>query len=427
MEFLKRGMLQWKILMERIDFDCLNRLAYKYGTPYYLMDGDVFLHNITSFKDVFVSKYPKIIVGYSFKTNYVPALCRIAKDAGCYAEVVSEMEYDLAKKIGFKSVIFNGPIKHDSIIWKALDEGAVVNLDSLYEVDSIIKYKQKRPNKEVTVGLRLNIDLTDSDGISKIQCGLRVGRFGFTKNVLVDVIHVLRKHGVRIVSLHGHTSSSDRAVANYGLIVTQMLSLCSELHLDDIDYFDVGGGFFGAAAKGIDVSDKPKYSDYADIILDTCLENEWFRKVQPNIVIEPGVSVVANVFSYVSKIFQTKEIAGQKFLSTDGTVFDVKPTLHNNNLPHTFFTKTVADDTYVASLVGSTCMEKDVILSNVRVPNSIKGGDYVKIDGVGAYTIVLTPTFINYLSPIISIENSEEILVRRRQTLSDVTAVYNNI
>lgn len=329
-------MLQWKILMGQTDFNYLNRLSYKYGTPYYLMDGDVYLHNLTSIREAFVSKYPKLVVGYSFKTNYVPALCKIAKEAGCYAEVVSEMEYDLAKKIGFKGVIFNGPIKRDFILWKALDEGAIVNIDSLYEVESIVKYKLEKPDKEVSVGLRLNIDLTDSDGVSKIQCGLRVGRFGFTKKNLDSVVPVLKKHDIRIVSLHGHTSSSDRAVANYSLIVTQMLSLCSELHLDDIDYFDVGGGFFGAAAKGIDVSNKPKYSDYADVILDTCLENEWFRKVQPNIVIEPGVSVVANVFSYVAKIYQVKEIAGQKFLSVDGTAFDVKPTLHNNNLPHTF-------------------------------------------------------------------------------------------
>lgn len=411
--------------MEQIDFEYLDRLANKYGTPYYLMNGDVYLNNISSFKEAFVSKYSKLVIGYSFKTNYVPALCKIAMNAGCYAEVVSEMEYDLAKKIGFKNVIFNGPIKRDSILKKALEDGAVINLDSLYEVESIVKYKSENPNKDIAVGLRLNIDLTDQDGVSKVQCGLRVGRFGFTKKILADVIPLLRKHGIRIISLHGHTSSSDRAVANYGLIVDQMLSLCNEYHLDDLNYFDVGGGFFGAAAKGIDVSNKPKYSDYADMILGKCLADEWFSKVKPNVVIEPGVSVVANVFSYVSRIYQTKEIAGQNFLSTDGTVFDVKPTLHSNNLPHSFFTKDVAADSYVANLVGSTCMEKDVILSEVKVPSTIKGGDYVKIDGVGAYTIVLTPTFINYVSPIISISETGDSLVRRRQTLADVMTIYN--
>ncbi len=411
--------------MEQIDFNYLDKLAQKYGTPFYLMDGSTYLCNIESFKSAFLSKYPKLVVGYSFKTNYVPALCNIAMAAGCYAEVVSEMEYDLAKRIGFRNIIFNGPIKREPILERALNDGSVINLDSLYEVDSVLKYKSENPDKDVAVGLRLNIDLTDADGVSKVQCGLRVGRFGFSKKLLSEVIPSLKKSGIRIISLHGHTSSSDRAVANYGLIVSQMLSLCSDFQLDDLQYFDVGGGFFGAAAKGIDVTNKPKYSDYADIILDLCLKNDWFKKMQPNIVIEPGVSVVANVFSYVSRIFQAKEIAGQRFLTTDGTVFDVKPTLHSNNLPHTFYVRKPGNGTYVANLVGSTCMEKDVILSDVNVPENVEEGDYVKIDGVGAYTIVLTPTFINYVSPIVSIEGKKETLVRRRQTLDDVMAFYN--
>lgn len=407
-----------------MNFVQLDEIARKYGTPYYLMDGDRYLANIKAFQEAFRSRYSKLIVGYSFKTNYVPALCKIAKEAGCYAEVVSEMEYALAKRIGFEHIIFNGPIKKEVALVTALKDKAVINLDSRYEVDTVLKYKSEYPSEEVSVGLRLNIDLIDENGSSKVQCGLRVGRFGFSQTVLEEVVPILRDNGIKIVSIHGHTSSSDRAVVNYDLIVSQMLKVCEHFGFNDLKYFDVGGGFFGAPAKGIDVSNKPKYSDYANCILDTCLASKWFKLVKPTIVIEPGVSVVANVFSYVSKIFQTKEIAEQKFLTTDGTVFDVKPTLHGNNLPHAFYTKEDNLKTYTANLVGSTCMEKDVILNGVEVPENIGYGDYVKIDGVGAYTVVLTPTFINYLSPIIGVKNTETFIVRRRQTIDDVIALY---
>lgn len=409
-----------------MNFVQLDKIARKYGTPYYLMDGGVFLANIEAFQAAFKPRYSRLVVGYSFKTNYVPALCKIAKEAGCYAEVVSEMEYVLAKRIGFEHIIFNGPIKKDSVLITALKDKAVINLDSAYELDTVLKYKSEHPEEEVSVGLRLNIDLTDKDGVSKLQCGLRIGRFGFSQAMLKGVVSLLRDNGIKIVSLHGHTSSSDRAVANYNLIVLQMLQVCECLELNDLQYFDVGGGFFGAAAKGIDVSNKPKYENYANCILDACLSNEWFKQVQPTIVIEPGVSVVANVFSYVSKIFQVKDIAGQKFLTTDGTVFDVKPTLHSNNLPHIFYTKECCNETYIANLVGSTCMEKDVILKEVEVPERIEYGDYVKIDGVGAYTIVLTPTFINFISPIIGVTDNDDktFIVRRRQTIDDVVTLY---
>lgn len=407
-----------------MDINTLDTIAQQYGTPFYLMDENVYIKNITAFQEAFKKKYNKLIVGYSFKTNYVPALCKIAKDAGCYAEVVSEMEYSLAKRIGFDKIIFNGPIKKPECLINALADNVIINIDSRYELDAIMKYKAEHPNEVISIGLRLNIDLTDTDGVSKVQCGLRVGRFGFSEEMLDEIIPVLRDKDIKIISLHGHTSSSDRAVANYGLITKQMLHICEKFALNDLQYFDVGGGFFGAAAKGIDISNKPNYEDYANCILDLCLNNKWFMLIKPTIVIEPGVSVVANVFSYVSKIFQMKDLAGQKFLTTDGSVFDVKPTFHNNNLPHQFYVRKNNTNTYKVNLVGSTCMEKDIILNNVEVPSSISYGDYVRIEGVGAYTISLTPIFINYLSPILSIKDNRISIVRRRQTIDDVISLY---
>lgn len=407
-----------------MNFNTLDTIAQQYGTPFYLMDEEMYIKNITAFQEAFSRKYDKLIIGYSFKTNYVPALCKIAKEAGCYAEVVSEMEYSLAKRLGFDKIIFNGPIKKTVSLKKALADKAIINIDSRYELDTVLEYKAEHPNDIVGVGLRLNVNLTDEEGISKVQCGLRVGRFGFSEKMLEEIIPMLRDKDIKIISLHGHTSSSDRAVANYGLITEQMLQICEKFTLKDLQYFDVGGGFFGAAAKGIDISNKPNYVDYADCILDLCLSNKWFMRIKPTIVIEPGVSVVANVFSYVSKIFQVKDIAGQKFLTTDGTVFDVKPTLHKNNLPHLFYVRKNETGTFLANLVGSTCMEKDVILNNVEVPSSIGYGDYVKIEGVGAYTIALSPTFINYLSPILSIKDNNVSIIRRRQTIDDVISLY---
>ena len=401
----------------------IDNLAERFGTPFYLMDGDRYLANINAFRAAFQSPC-ELIVGYSFKTNYVPALCKIAKEAGCYAEVVSEMEYELARRIEFEHIIFNGPIKSETIIAEALQDGAVINLDSLYEVDSVLRFKKQHPDEAVSVGLRLNIGLTDDSGESKIQCGLRVGRFGFPKEQIGEVISRLRAAGIKIISLHGHTSSSDRAVANYRIIALQMLEVCEAYSLNDLRYFDVGGGFFGAAAEGVDTSEKPTYEDYADCILAECGSNEWFGKIAPAIVIEPGVSVTANVFSYVSKIYQVKEIAGQTFLTTDGTVFDVKPTMHSNNLPYAFYAHKSDSETMWANLVGSTCMEKDVILTDIAVPASIAHGDYVRINGVGAYTIVLSPTFINYLSPIIELKDGKAIEIRRRQNIADVISLY---
>lgn len=406
-----------------MNFELLDKLSSNYGTPFYFMNGKTFIDNIHSFQDAFKKRYERLIVGYSFKTNYVPALCQIAKDVGCYAEIVSYMELQIAQKLGFKHFIFNGPIKTDEGLIAAIKADAIINLDSEYEIDFICKYKEEHPECKPQIGLRINVRLIDEDGHSTIQCGLKQGRFGFPHEILERNINRLNSAGIDIVSLHGHTSSSDRGVVNYKIIVQQMLKVCKQFQLNDIQFFDVGGGFFGAAAEGICIMGKPNYEDYANIILDNVLSDEWFKHHQPSIVIEPGSSVVSNVFEYVTKIYQNKQIGETHFVIVDGSVFDVKPTLHTNNLPFSVVRKEERKEKDICDVVGSTCMEKDVILKGVEMP-TVEKGDYIIMRGIGAYTISLTPTFINYLSPILYFEEDTIKVVRRRQNVNDVLITY---
>lgn len=408
-----------------MDIINLNKIVAKVGTPFYTLDVEQYKQNVALFKEAFLKRYSKLVIGYSFKTNYIPQLCHIAKELGAYAEVVSRFEYDLAIKMGFpgKRIIYNGPVKKTEDIFYALGNNSLVNLDSSQEVESVLKYRSENPKKKIEIGLRINIDLKDSSGESHVQCGLREGRFGFSSEVLPIIIDLLHKNNIDITSLHGHSSSSDRAVANYAIISNQMLSVCERNDLSKLKFFNIGGGFFGAAAKGIDISYKPTYEDYADAIVNILHNNKWFMRIQPSIVIEPGVSVVANTMSFYSKVYEVKKIKDKNFIVIDGSVYDVKPTLHQNNLPHQFIHSTnSAKNTYKADVVGSTCMEKDVILSSIETNCNV--GDYIRFDGVGAYTIVMTPTFINLFSPILLLENGTVKVIRRRQTLDDFLRAY---
>lgn len=409
--------------MGQINYNTLKELDESVGSPFYIMHPDVYEENVKAFAAAFRKRYAKLIVGYSFKTNYVPVLCMRAKQLGCYAEVVSDMEMDLALSLGFGNIIFNGPIKRDKALVKAINAGAIINIDAEYEVDFLCQYHIEHPEQEIKAGLRLNVKLTDENGNSVVQNGLRCGRFGFTHDILSRNIQKLRDAGIKIISVHGHTSSSDRAVINYQVISDYMLRVCEEFELNDIEYFDIGGGYFGAAPEGLDLTGRPKYEDYANIVVDRVEKSEWFKKRKPYIVIEPGSSVVSNVFRYYTKVYQIKHIGDKNFAMVDGTVFDVKPTMHSNNLPHAVISNSEDGEDMIYDVVGSTCMEKDVILMDVSL-KGLKAGDYIEIRGVGAYTICLTPTFINYMAPIVSIEKEGAKIVRRRQQLEDILTIY---
>ena len=99
-------------------------------TPYYLFYADEFIANYHDLLSCFRAIYPDYQIAYSFKTNYTPAVCRIILKLNGYAEVVSDMEYRLARKIGFPAdrIVYNGPGKEACLEECILGNG-LLNID----------------------------------------------------------------------------------------------------------------------------------------------------------------------------------------------------------------------------------------------------------------------------------------------------------
>ena len=114
-------------------------------TPQYVFQEAAFIENYRYFESCFQKLYPNYRVSYSFKTNYTPYVCNLVKNLGGYAEVVSMMEYTLAKKLGYPDdkIIFNGPSKEEF-------PDCILNVDNLDELAEV-------PNKKI--GIRVNIDV----------------------------------------------------------------------------------------------------------------------------------------------------------------------------------------------------------------------------------------------------------------------------
>lgn len=407
--------------------EIIEHVAKTYGTPAYLVYPERFHHNINSFRNAFLKRYKKFILSYSFKTNYAPFILNGVLSNGCYAEVVSNMEYELALKLGFKGehIILNGPIKKRVDLYRALLNKSIIHLDGLYEVDDILFLVDKYNLKNVKVGLRVNMEINTDRGKSAIQAGLKASRFGFTEDVLSRIIPRLKKGGVKINSVHGHTSSTNRVVENYKIICNRLLEVCEKYELNNLEYIDVGGGFFGAAPDCIDVTNKPTYEDYAETITSVLMSNSWFMKIKPTIVIEPGTSVVSNTFELLTKIYQHKRVGDKQFVMLDASIHQVKPMLGSVNYPFTVYSQNSPQAEIVADLVGSTCMEVDVVAHKVRMSNYAHG-DLIVFEAEGAYRMNMTPTFINYQCPLVAIgkDNSFQ-LIRDRQKVNQVCDIFN--
>ncbi len=397
------------------------------GSPFYLFDEKVFVNNIERFRRAF-SRWPGFILAYSYKTNYVPYLCRLAKEQGGWAEVVSRMEYELALRTGQEpeKIIFNGPVKHYSDIELALDNNSIVNLDALYELKHLCQYAGAHPGKPIRVGLRINITLADSSGRSQIQNRLPVSRFGLSPDkehfkALLDSLGQIPN--LSVISLHGHTSSADRSPDCYRVITGTLADIAQKYFSQTVEYINIGGGFFGSVPSEMGFENVPSFDDYARVVCDVLDSYSWRKK--PTLVIEPGIAMAADAFCFITKVISLKQIAGRTIITVDGSAFNVKPTFHSRNLP---FEVIAGDDKArtqgVYSVAGATCMEKDYLLTDVSGTVPLIG-DYLCFSHCGAYTLVLTPPFINPAPAVVAQKDGDFEIIRSAQTVEDVFANYS--
>lgn len=401
----------------------VNMLKKQFGESFYLFDLERLRANYVNMFEAFSSRYQNFIIGYSYKTNYLPILLKEISKLGGYAEVVSRIEYDLALKIGVdpKKIIFNGPLKSQDDIAVALKEGSIINLDSFYEIEMVKEYIVNNNSNYYKVGLRVNFDM-NIDGMSPIQDGFKQSRFGFcveNGNFEKALNELKRMENVDVVGLHGHFSTQIRSLKVYEKITQKLCDLSKKHIANTLEYIDVGGGFYGDVPKIMKVNNVQSFDDYAKTICSIMNKEKGNFKNDPFLIIEPGLSLVVDTIQFYSQVIDVKKNRDEYFVLVNGSVHNIKPSIFKKNTPMELV-KTNIDDYKIDrfNVVGCTCMEKDYLLIDY-IGELPKVGDFLIFSNVGAYTIVLDPPFIKERPPIICKIGSQYKLVRKREKLDD--------
>jgi len=406
------------------NWEGLDALRNEHGPAFYLADLGRFEHNYRSFRDAFRTLYPRTELAYSYKTNYLPSLCRCVDDWGGYAEVVSSMEYELARRIGVSPdrIIFNGPYKRREEIVNALSEGAIVNIDSGYELDAV--EEAAATGRSISVGIRCNLRLPGADE----------SRFGFDveSDEFTAAIKRLQKiSGCRIVGLHCHLLTRQRSAEDYRVMAERMVALADAHFKDqDLEFLDLGGGFFSPMSEELRKTFSfpvPNYADYASAIAGV-FADRWPQHDGPELILEPGISITADIMRLVAEVVDWKTVGERHYALVAGSIYNIKPTKAARQLPMRVVRKPYAADagaTGVVDIVGYTCMEDDVLYRAWL--GSVAPGDFAVFDNVGAYTIVLKPPFIAGAPPILSVGSELELLavLRSAEKMTDVFTTYS--
>lgn len=364
--------------------------------PFYVIHQKKLESLIGKLKNAYQLYWPNYQIGYSYKTNSLPWVICFVRDQGCFAEVVSEDEYQLAKRYAIPDnhIIYNGPIKGKESFLSVVNNEGIVNVDSLREIGWLSELTGKH-----NVGIRVNFDL-EKYAAGQSQCGDEGGRFGFCyeNGELKKAINMIREQGNQVVGLHLHTSSKTRSLEVYQSIASMACRIAAEYELR-LKYVDIGGGFFGG------LQNKPQFEDYAREVAN--ILSEQFSPEQTQLIVEPGMALIGASVSYVTSVIDVKDTSYNRFVVLDGTRMDIDPLMTKSryfytlekNQPTAIYDKQV--------LCGSTCMEHDRLMT-LTDEQELQVGDRIVFDKVGAYTMCLTPLFIHYF-PAVYLENNGEM------------------
>ncbi|MEG1010015.1 MAG: diaminopimelate decarboxylase [Clostridia bacterium] len=386
-------------------------------TPYFLIKETELDKNILSFKTALNNNWPNSVLGYSIKTNSLPWVLKHMHKFNVFAEAVSDEEYQLAKMCGYKDneIIFNGPIKSNGQLKTAIDNGAIVNIDSQHELAFIKNNNFKRFD---TVGLRLNIDV---DMFLLEDVGFREDgfRFGFSEEdgCLKEAIELLRSNDNELqLGLHLHCNSVTRSLEVYKCIAKYASRIIKKYDLIP-SYIDIGGGFFGG------IEGKPTADQYISVITKEL--SKVVDKNKTTLIIEPGSAIIGSTIDLHTTVVDAKITKHTRIITTDGSRIHLDPFWKKENYMYSIISKNTNRYFGKQVICGYTCMDHDRImqLNNEIILNE---GDKIIYHRVGAYTMTFGGPFIRYF-PDVYVESSDTIYhIRKEMSVEKYYEIQTN-
>lgn len=409
-------------MVKELSYGLLDKLSDRFGNAFYLLESKTFEQNYNDLINAFKTYYPKVNIAYSYKTNYTPKLVQIVDRLGGYAEVVSDMEMEIALRSGVnpKRIIWNGPVKNMKKVKELLLTGGTVNIDSIYEADQIRIIAESYLEHQLNVGVRCNYEV--GDGV--------LSRFGFDVDgedfdAVMSLISTTPN--LHLVNLQAHFAKRspeywtaradgmlktyDKVVAKYGLKPERL---------------DIGGGMYGRMPDSLRSQlgiGTITYDDYAKRAAKAFAEH--FENVEdaPFLFIEPGSAVAGDCMRFVSRIETIKTVRGKVFATVIGSQKNIS--MNGINPPVEIVAGGVENRITVenADIVGFTCIEGDVLQKNYS--GSLAVGDYIVIGNCGSYSLVMKPPFILPNFPVIDICSDEVEVIKRGECFDDLFHTFN--
>lgn len=417
----KFGLPTKQKIISTIDEISVEKIMEKYGSPVFVLSERTMRDTISEAKQAFETRYPKVQFAWSYKTNYLDAVCSIFHDEGAWAEVVSAFEFEKALSLGVNGsqILFNGPEKSEEDLKLAIEHNACIHIDHFDELYLLIKITRQL-NQKARVAIRINLDA----GIYPIW-----DRFGFNYEngeAWNAINRIMLAEHLDLIGLHTHIGTYIMSANAYAIAASKLANLYMAIHrkFDHwLKYLDLGGGFAskntlkGAYMPGTETC--PSFDEYAEAISNAIISSEIPHGNLPVLFLETGRALIDDAGYLLTTVLANKRsTSGRRTMVIDAGV-NLLFTSFWYNLG-IFPTRELSTHVEESTIYGPLCMNIDVIRDAINFPQ-VKTGERLVIERVGAYNLTQWMQFITFRPNVVLIDvDGKSHIIRKKEDLESL-------
>jgi diaminopimelate decarboxylase len=395
----------------------IEHLVETYGSPLFVFSERILRARVGELRAELARRFSSFAIAWSYKTNYLSAICSIFHQEGSWAEVVSGFELEKARRAGIPGpeIVFNGPGKSERDLEVAFKEGVRVHVDHLDEI-ALAERVAERLSLEPAIGMRVNVAELPVD---------KWDRFGFTLEngaAMQAVRRMVRGGRLRLETLHCHIGTFILNPEAYRLQARALARFATEIEAEHgvrVDTIDLGGGFASHNTllqqylPGEEIT--PSLGQYVEQIASG-LEEGMGTRPMPRIMLETGRALVDDAAILISTVVANKRLVdGRRAVVLDAGV-NILPTAwwYRHDVVPAQEVRGVAEPTV---FFGPLCMNIDVVRQGVMFP-PLRPGQRVVIGHVGAYNVTQWTQFITARPNVVLVSPSgAHAVIRRAETV----------
>jgi diaminopimelate decarboxylase len=400
------------------DYSRLASLADEHETPLYVLDTDRVRANYERFADAFAAALPDVHVMYAAKAHTGRAVLETLLAAGADIECAAKGELQRAIAAGADP----NTLQYTAVNPPAADLAYAADLGADHPGFTVIAGARDTFDRLEARGYDGRVAIRVNPGIGtghheKVATG-KDAKFGIPADDVADVAADVRER-FDLVGVHAHVGSGvlHDDLDDHCRAIATVADLARDVERDtgtDLAFVDVGGGFGVPYRETVD----PLNMDEVATRVDDAIGD-----LDATVTLEPGRYVVADASVILTRVNTIKETSAATVVGVDASLATLlRPAMFGSYHPIANVSAPDREPEPV-SVGGPCCTSADVFCTGREVARP-ECGDRLAIGNAGAYGYELANQFHSQPRPAeVAIAGSETHVVRRRETIEDVTRV----